>query len=96
MPHIVLSEEQVRVVAGAQEVVELHDPRGNVLARVVPPGMEAEFIAEVKRRLTSDQPRIPAGQVKATMLALEEAAARGLDEAHLRELYGRLREGKRP
>jgi hypothetical protein len=94
MPHIVLSEEQARVVAGASEVIELRDEQGKVLARIAPPALAAE-IAEAKQRLASGQRRWPSAQVQALLAALTEIRARGgIDEARMREVMERFRAGE--
>ena len=91
MPHIVLNEEQARVVAGASEVIELRDEGGKVLARVEPPVPEAE-IAEAKRRLASGQRRWPSARVQELLATLNEIRAReGIDESRLRQVLEHFR-----
>jgi hypothetical protein len=91
MPHIVLNEEQARVVAEAREAIELRDERGKVLARVEPPVPEAE-IAEAKRRLASDQRRWASSRVQEFLAVLNEIRAReGIDETRLRQVLETFR-----
>jgi hypothetical protein len=94
MTQIILSEEQARIVSEARELVEILNPRGDVLARIEPPQL-LEEIAEAKRRLASAQPRYSAQQVHARLQALEQAAANGMGKDQLWELFKRLQsEGK--
>jgi hypothetical protein len=62
MPHITLTEEQARVVAGATEPIILRDTNGELLAVIPPPWSHAE-IAEAQRRWNSDAPRHTTAQV---------------------------------
>ena len=96
MPHIVLNEEQERVVTGSTERVEVHDSKGRVLAFLQPldPAL-AEIIVECKRRLSSSSPRIPAEQVRAHMRKLEEIRQReGMDRDKMFDLLRRMRAGE--
>jgi len=95
MPHIVLNEEQLRVIFQSGEVVEVRDPEGNVLAHIHPRLSQAE-IDEIKRRLASNQRRFTSQQVRAHFQALEEAINRdGLDEAQAMALLKRLQAGEK-
>ncbi len=78
MSHIVLTEEQARVLAGADEGVELRDARGRTLAFFKPfSPEEAENIAEAKRRMHSPGPRVPSARVTAMMAKLNELDREG-------------------
>lgn len=69
MPHvIVLDDDQARTLATAKDAVELRDRRGNPLGTVPPrsraeSGFTEEEIAETRRRLASDEPRLTTRQV---------------------------------
>ena len=96
MPHIVLTEDQARVVATATESVEVIDPQGRILNFLTPlDPLLAETIRECKRRLASSEPRIPADQVRAHLRKLDEIRQReGLDRDKMLELLRRLRAGE--
>jgi hypothetical protein len=90
MPHIILNEEQLKVVSSSEEAVEIRDPKGNVLAHIPPRLTQAEF-EEIKRRLASNQRRFSSQQVKEHFQALEEAVTRdGMNEAQAMALLKRL------
>jgi hypothetical protein len=96
MPHIVLSEEQARVVGAAGESVEVHDPQGRLVAFLEPldPAL-AEVIRRSRRRLASSVPRIPSEQVQAHLRKLEEIRQReGLDRDKMLDLLRRMRAGE--
>ncbi len=96
MPHIVLTEDQARVVASATESVEVLDPQGRILNFLTPISrLMAETIRECKRRMASSEPRIPVEQVRAHLSKLEEIRQReGLDRDKMLELLRRLRAGE--
>lgn len=90
MSQIVLSAEQLQIVAEALGPVEIRDPRGNLLARIESPN-QAAAIEEAKCRLASDQPRFSGDQVRAHLGSLAIAVERdGLDEAQSLRLLERL------
>jgi hypothetical protein len=96
MPHIVLNEEQERVVTGSTESVEVHNSKGRVLAFLQPvdPAL-AEIIMECKRRLSTGSPGIPAEQVQAHMRKLDEIRQReGMDRDKMFDLLRRMRAGE--
>jgi hypothetical protein len=70
MPHIVLSEEQAKVVASALQPVQVRDAKGTVLG-VIPSIWTEEDIAEAKRRLASNGPWYTTEQVLAHLRSLE-------------------------
>ncbi len=74
MTEIVLTSDQSRLFIGATDGVVFCDPAGNVIGRVPPvlDAEEAEIVAECKRRLASDQPRIPSSEVVARLKRLNE------------------------
>ncbi len=71
MTHIVLNEEQARIVASALQPVQVRDGKGNVLG-VIPPVWTAEDIADAKRRLASNEPHYTTEQVLDYLRSLEE------------------------
>ena len=98
MAHIVLTEEQVRAVAGT-EAVDLRDPSGRLVAIVRPlSAMEAEAIERHRKRRTNpvSKPTVPAEQVHAHLLKLEEIRLRegGMTEERMLELLRRMRAGE--
>jgi hypothetical protein len=70
MPHIVLSEEQAKVVASALQPIQVRDAKGTVLG-VIPSIWTEEDIAEAKRRLASNGPWYTTEQVLAHLRSLE-------------------------
>jgi hypothetical protein len=70
MPHIVLSEEQAKVVASALQPIQVRDAKGTVLG-VIPSIWTDEDIAEAKRRLASNGPWYTTEQVLAHLRSLE-------------------------
>src|SRR4051812_16315268 len=83
VPHIVLSEEQARLVTTANEPVEVRDPNGNVIGRLEPSHL-AEVIARCKRSAASPGPWYTGEQVQARLQALQEEWDRtgGFDQAY--------------
>jgi len=70
MPHIVLNEEQAKVVATALQPVQVQDAKGNHLG-TIPPIWTEEDIAEAKRALESKGPWYTTEQVLAHLRSLE-------------------------
>jgi len=96
MPHIVLTEDQARVVAESTASVDVFDPQGRIVSFLKPlePAL-AETILECKRRLASPDPRIPSAQVQAHLRVLEGIRQReGMDRDKMLELLRRLRAGE--
>ena len=71
MTQIILSADQVRVVVGASETVEVRDDQGTLLGYVVRPPGNSEVI-EAKRRLESDGPWHTTEQVLKHLDSLEQ------------------------
>jgi hypothetical protein len=69
MPEIVLTEEQARVLTGADTAVVVRDPHGAAVGVLDP--KEAAIIAEAKRRLAAGRPRYSAAHVRAMLDALQ-------------------------
>jgi hypothetical protein len=90
MPEIVLTEEQVRVLAAAETVVVVRGPGGETIGVLDP--KEAAIIAEAKRRLASPGSRYSGTAVLATLDALQAERERigPFDAAYLEEFVRRL------
>jgi hypothetical protein len=71
MTRIVLTDEQTKVVASATKPVPVCDARGNVLG-FVNPAWSDEDIAEAKKRLASNAPRLTTAEILAYLRSLEE------------------------
>jgi hypothetical protein len=76
MTEIILTSDQSQLFSQATDGVVLCDPAGKVIARIPPVISDEEkaIIAEAKRRLASDQPRIPSSEVLARLKRLNEQA----------------------
>lgn len=57
MVQLVLTDEQLRVLAEAGYSLPIVDANGRLVGMASPPPLTPEEIAEAKRRLASDQPR---------------------------------------
>jgi hypothetical protein len=73
MPHIVLTEEQAKVLSEAGEGVAVYDPKGLPLAflKALNPD-EAAIVIECKRRLKAGGPRVPSSRIGAMLRKLNE------------------------
>jgi|SRR5262245_18097893 len=96
MPHIILTEEQARVLAESPQGVEVQNPQGQALAFLKPFSPEdAVLIAEAKRRLASPGPRIPSERVQAFLEKLHEIDEReGIDREKVQALLHRVVAGE--
>lgn len=76
MTEIILTSDQSQQFANATDGVVFCDTAGNIIVRLPPKtsAEEATIIAEAKRRLASDQPRIPSSEVLARLKRLNEQA----------------------
>src|SRR5262249_28614169 len=95
MSHIILTEEQMRVIETATENVEVRDAKGNVLGTVLPKSNGTtyqrdswetpEFFAEMKRRAQASTKKYSGTHVHAMLLALEAEWERtgGFDRAYM-------------
>lgn len=65
MTEIILTGDQMHQLASATDDVVIADGQGNVIVRIAPKisEKEAAIIEEAKRRLASDQPRLPFSDV---------------------------------
>ncbi len=78
MAHIVLTEEQARIVADAQHGIEVRDPQGRSVAFFTPLlPEEAALVAEARRRLQAGGPRIPSARVMDMMAQLQQLHEKG-------------------
>ena len=73
MTEIILTGDQMHQLASATDDVVIADGQGNVIVRLAPKISEEEaaIIEEAKRRLASDQPRIPSSEVLARLKRLQ-------------------------
>jgi hypothetical protein len=71
MPHIVINEEQARIIAGATEGVEIRDPQGRHMGYVAH-GFTEDDIAIARQRCTSDEPRYTTPEVMDHLKSLED------------------------
>lgn len=76
MTQIILTGDQMHQLTSATDDVVIADGQGNVIVRLPPKisDEEAAIIAEAKRRLASNQPRIPSSDVLARLKQLNEQA----------------------
>ncbi|MCC7476699.1 MAG: hypothetical protein IT425_15020 [Pirellulales bacterium] len=76
MTEIILTGDQTSLLVSATDGVVIADSLGNVIVRLPPKISEEEsaIIEEAKRRLASDQPRIPSSEVLARLNRLNEQA----------------------
>src|SRR5262249_35775278 len=95
MSHIVLTEEQARIIELARGPLEARDPQGRPIAHVMPLGPEdVEMIARSRESQALGGPRVPSG-VQAHLRRLEEIAQEeDLDEARVLDLLRRMRAGE--
>ena len=65
MTEIILTGDQMHQLASATDDVVIADGQGNVIVRLPPKisEKEAAIVEEAKRRLASDQPRVPFSDV---------------------------------
>ena len=73
MTEIILTSDQSQLFSQATDGVVLCDPAGKVVARIPPVISDEEkaIIGESKRRLASDEPRIPSADVLARLRSRE-------------------------
>jgi hypothetical protein len=97
MPHIVLTEEQTRVLEQASGPVDVRDHQGRLvgsLKRLEAADVEAIEHWKRTRGLPSGR-SIPSAEVQAHLRRLEEIRqTEGLDEQKMRELLRRMQAGE--
>ena len=71
MGHIVLNDEQLRVITGAQHQVEVRDGSGKLVGYLQFVGFTPADIEDARRRLASDEPRYMTEQVLAHLRSLD-------------------------
>ncbi|HZW33280.1 MAG TPA: hypothetical protein VFF52_21360 [Isosphaeraceae bacterium] len=71
MQHIVVDDQQARLISEATEGVEIRDPRGRHLGYVAP-GFTDEDLAIAKQRLASGEPRSTTREVLDHLRSLEQ------------------------
>jgi hypothetical protein len=93
MPHIVLTDEQARIVREAGDGVEVRDAAGRILAFLQPlDAKDLELITEIQRRGPDPGPRIPSAKVQEHLRKLDEIRQReGLDQEKMLDLLRRMR-----
>ena len=70
MPHIIVDDEQARLISATSENVEIRDRSGRYLGRITH-GFTEEDIAIAMRRRASNKPRYTTEQVLERLKALE-------------------------
>src|SRR6186713_3372041 len=95
MPFIVLTAEQMQVVEQAKDPVEVRDPEGKVLTRIVSTA-DQEMVARILARRSQERTTYPAEVVEARLRRLQEIrdSQGGMDEATMRDLLRRMRAGE--
>jgi hypothetical protein len=92
MPHIVLTEDQLRVYHASETTIEIRDDSGRVIGH-----LEADFRPETREearlRMRSAGPSLPGGSPQAMLRALEAEWQRtgGFDEEYMRAFLVRWR-----
>jgi hypothetical protein len=97
MAHIVLTEEQARIVVESAEPVEVRDTHGQVVASIRRfSAIEREVMERhLRRQGLPKEPGIPSERVRALLLKLEEVRqSEGIDEAKVKELVRRTVAGE--
>jgi hypothetical protein len=96
MPHIVLTEEQARILAQAGESLEVRDPKGEAVAYLSPlDAFELESIRLWKETRDNPGPGIPSEQVQDHFRRLEVIRQReGMDIDKALELLRKMRAGE--
>ena len=96
MTQIVLTPEQLSVVAQSKEPIAVLDDKGQQLARIDNLSPEDRAAVEqYKRNRALNIPSRPAAEVHAMMRRLEEIRQReGMDEAKMHDLIRRMRAGE--
>lgn len=71
MPHIVVNEDQARIISESSESIEIRDRSGKHLGYVAH-GFNDEDIVIAKQRMASDEPRYTTQQVLDHLESLEQ------------------------
>jgi hypothetical protein len=96
MPHIVLTEEQMRVVRAGGGPIDIRDPEGRPLACFEPlTPLDQELLEKARLSRARGEPGVPAAEVQAHLRRLAEIRRdRGMDAASLQDLLRRLQAGE--
>jgi hypothetical protein len=94
MKHLILTEEQMKVLAEAQRQVEVRDSAGRLVGYLQFVMFTQAEIEEAKRRLNSPEPWYTGAQVQSRLQALQQEWDRtgGFDEEYMYEFLKRLDE----
>jgi hypothetical protein len=94
MPHIVLTEEQARVIERTTLPVEILDHQGRLLGKIPAP-TEEQIIDRIGRNRDPNAPRYSSAEVLSRLQKLQEISEREeLDEAKVKDLLRRMRAGE--
>lgn len=98
MPHITLTDDQVRVLEAADKPVEVRAPDGRVLTTVIPLTPQERAAIEVsKQRLARGGKRIASQALLAVLQRAEELdRTEGMTPEKMSELLHRARAGESP
>jgi len=96
MRHIVLTEEQLRVIGNSTEPLEMRDANGRPVARAEPyTPEELAVIARVKQNRSGERQYVTGAEIQAHLKRLEEIDAQEpLNEERALELLRRMRAGE--
>lgn len=94
MKHLVLNDEQLKVLAEAEKQVEVRDSNGQFFGYLQFVRFTQAEIEEAKRRLASPGLCFTGAQVQSRLQALQQEWERtgGFDEAYMEEFLKRLDE----
>ncbi|HEY7329859.1 MAG TPA: hypothetical protein VH592_19650 [Gemmataceae bacterium] len=92
MKHLILNDEQMKVLAEVQRQIEVRDSNGHLIGYLHFVRVTQTEIDEAKRRLASPGPWFTGEQVQARLKALEQEWDRtgGFDEAYMHDFLKRL------
>jgi len=71
MPHIIVDDQQAKIIADGADSVEIRDQHGNHLGFVAH-GFSDDDIAIAKQRLESEEPRVTTPEVLEHLRSLEQ------------------------
>jgi uncharacterized protein YmfQ (DUF2313 family) len=92
MKHLVLNDEQMKVLVEAETQVEVRDSGGHLVGYLRFAGFTAAELEDAKRRLASPGLCFTGEQVQSRLQALQQEWERtgGFDEAYMHEFLKRL------
>jgi hypothetical protein len=97
VPHIVLTDEQLRILRESHGPVEVRDAQGQPVATGLTPltPEDLKAIEHYKRTRGEKRQSIPMARVKAFLRKLHEIeASEGIDQEKVQELLSRLKAGE--